>query len=56
MTKSDDLRKNAENCSELAKTRDSGPSKKRLERMADGWESVAKTQDWLDGATEKSQA
>ena len=32
-----------ENCAELAKTAESEPKKKRFERMADGWKTVAKT-------------
>jgi hypothetical protein len=55
MTKADELRKNAENCSELAKTSDSAPIKKRFERLAAGWESVAKTQDWLDGDIKEAE-
>jgi len=55
MTRSDQLRQNAENCSELAKASESDPKKKRYERMAEGWNSVAETQDWLDGAKPKPQ-
>jgi hypothetical protein len=49
MNKSDELRQNADNCVEMAQSTDSDPKKKRFERMAEGWNSVAETQAWLDG-------
>jgi hypothetical protein len=49
MNKTQELRQNAENCSELARAADSDPAKKRYERMADGWRTVADAQQWLDG-------
>ena len=52
MGKAEQLRQNAENCEELAKATENEPAKKRYERMADGWQSVAKTQAWLDGETD----
>jgi hypothetical protein len=52
MGKAEELRQNAENCEELAKVATNEPQKKRLERMADGWQSVAKTQAWLDGESD----
>lgn len=55
MTRSDQLRQNAENCAELAKASESDPKKKRYERMAEGWNSVAETQDWLDGEKPRPQ-
>ncbi len=49
MTKSQELRQNAENCSELALVAENDPKKKRLKRMAQGWNQLAQTQAWLDG-------
>jgi hypothetical protein len=49
MNKAQELRKNSENCAELAKTAASDPAKKRFQRMADGWKVVAENQEWLDG-------
>jgi hypothetical protein len=56
MNRSDDLRKNAENCVALADTADSDPKKKRYARMATAWNNLADTQAWLDGETEKKAA
>jgi len=56
MNRSDDLRKNAENCVALAEIADSGPKKKRYARMATAWNSLADTQAWLDGETENKAA
>ena len=56
MNRSDDLRKNAENCVALAEAADSDPKKKRYARMATAWNSLADTQAWLDGQTEKKSA
>ena len=53
MNKSDNLRKNAENCAVLAEAADSDPSKKRFQRMATAWTRLADTQAWLDGKIEK---
>jgi|1185.fasta_scaffold23817_2 hypothetical protein len=49
MDKTQELRKNAENCAELANNAATGPAKKRFLRMADGWNVVAENQAWLDG-------
>ena len=49
MKKADGLRKNAENCSELAQSADTAPMKKRFERMANAWNNLADNQEWLDG-------
>ena len=49
MSKSEELRKFADNCVELAEAADNGPRKKRLERLAEGWKNLAQTQAWLDG-------
>jgi hypothetical protein len=49
MHKSDELRRNAENCAEMAQSSDNDPKKKRFERMAQGWNSLADSQAWLDG-------
>jgi heme-degrading monooxygenase HmoA len=56
MSRSDDLRKNAENCVALAEIADSDPKKKRYARMATAWSSLADTQAWLDGETERKAA
>ena len=50
MTKSGELRNNATNCAALANASSSEP-KKRYQRMAEGWDSVAENQEWLDGET-----
>ncbi len=49
MNKSLELRKNAENCAELARATDSKPQQRRFERLAEGWSKVADAQAWLDG-------
>ena len=49
MNRSDDLRKNAENCVVLAEAAATDPQKKRYARMATAWNSLAETQAWLDG-------
>jgi hypothetical protein len=43
-----DARQNARNCEELAKDAH-GPTRRRLKRMAEGWNDVADAQDWLEG-------
>ena len=49
MKKAEDLRHHAQNCVEMAQAAKSGPDKKRFERMAEGWKTVAENQAWLDG-------
>ena len=49
MNKVQELRKNSENCAELAIIAATEPAKKRFLRMADGWKVVAESQEWLDG-------
>jgi hypothetical protein len=49
MSKSEELRKFADNYVELAEAADKGPRKKGLERLAEGWKNLAQTQAWLDG-------
>ncbi len=49
MKKAEELRHHAENCAELAQAAKSAPNKKRFERMAEGWKTVADNQAWLDG-------
>ena len=51
MKKAEQLRQIAESCAELAETAPNEPTKKRFQRMAEGWRSVAETQAWLDGDT-----
>ena len=43
-----DARQNAKNCEDLAADAE-GPSRRRFNRLAEGWNEVAATQDWLDG-------
>jgi len=49
MAKAQELRKNVENCIELANSAVNEPAKKRFRRMADGWKIVVENQEWLDG-------
>ena len=49
VNKVEELRHNADNCAELSQAAKSEPNKKRFERMAEGWNSVADNQAWLDG-------
>jgi hypothetical protein len=58
MQSSDELKKFAQNCTDLADTAHSEPNKKRFERMAEAWNDLAQSQAWLDGekpAQERSQ-
>ena len=58
MQNSDELRKFAQNCTDLADTAQGEPNKKRFERMAEAWNDLAQTQAWLDGekpAQERAQ-
>jgi hypothetical protein len=45
----EELRKNAENCAELAADATTEPNKKRLKRMEQAWVSLAETEEWLEG-------
>jgi hypothetical protein len=49
MSKTEQMTKIAENCLEMARQSENEPSKKRLERLAQGWSAMAKNQHWLDG-------
>ena len=49
MQSSDELKKFAQNCTDLADTAHSEPNKKRFERMAEAWNDLAQSQAWLDG-------
>jgi hypothetical protein len=49
MQSSDELKKFAQNCTDLADTAHSEPNKKRFERMAEAWTDLAQSQAWLDG-------
>jgi len=49
MNKVEELRNRAETCAELAQAATNEPKKKRFERMAEGWKTVADNQAWLDG-------
>jgi hypothetical protein len=55
MQKSDDLRKRAENCADLAEHATNAAEKRRLKRLSEGWQEAAQNQDWLDGAAEGSK-
>jgi hypothetical protein len=50
----DEMRKNAENCGELASEAKDTPGRKRYQRMQAAWKSLANTQDWLDGKQKRS--
>jgi len=52
MTRSQKLQNRADNCVELAKAATDAAAKKRLERLAEGWKTVAETQAWLDGESD----
>ena len=56
MKKTEEFENRAENCTELAKSAEGEPKKKRFERMAEGWKTVAKNQAWLDGEDGKPDA
>jgi hypothetical protein len=49
MKQSDVLRKNAENCLQLAERAEGQPAFRRYSRMAQAWLALATEQDWLDG-------
>jgi hypothetical protein len=49
MQKSDDLRKNAENCAEKAETATTPQARARFKRMEKAWENLADNQAWLEG-------
>jgi hypothetical protein len=46
---SDDMRKIAENCAEMAESASSEPEKVRFKRMEKAWENLADNQSRLDG-------
>ena len=49
MQKSDELRKNAENCAEKAKTASTLQATARFKRMEKAWKNLADNQAWLEG-------
>jgi hypothetical protein len=49
MKQSDQLRKNAENCLQLAERAEAPPAFRRYSRMSQAWLALATEQDWLDG-------
>ncbi|WP_156795522.1 hypothetical protein [Bradyrhizobium icense] len=49
MNRSDQFRKNAENCELLSETTDDLPARRRYRRMAEAWNALALEQAWLDG-------
>jgi len=49
MSKSDDYRENARNCTELAENAKSEPDRKRFRRMEEAWLLLAEGQDRLNG-------
>jgi hypothetical protein len=52
MSRSDELKKIADNCADMAQAAKDLPKKNRLERLADGWNTLAQSQAWLDGETD----
>ena len=52
MSDTDQMRKNAENCAELAENAKDAPSKERFKRMEKAWRNLADNQEWLDGEGE----
>ena len=56
MDRSKEFRKNADACTEIADAQQSGPKKKRFERLAEGWSDLADQQDWLDGEPERKRS
>lgn len=52
MQKSDDLRKNAENCAEKAQIATTPHDRARFKRMEKAWENLANNQAWLEGGQE----
>lgn len=48
MSKANELRKNAENCREQAQSSE-GSKRARYNRMAESWNHLADTQDWIEG-------
>ena len=51
MNRADAMRRNAENCFELAEQAASRPEQCRFMRMGQAWLDLAEHQEWLDGAT-----
>jgi len=47
--RSDQYRRNAQNCAEMAEHAKSEPTHKRFKRMEEAWLALAEEQDWLDG-------
>jgi hypothetical protein len=52
MSRTDELKKIADNCADMVEAAKDPPKKNRLERLADGWKSLAQSQAWLDGETD----
>lgn len=48
MTNSETMRRNAENCLEMAAQAKSKSAQLRYMRMANAWQDLAENQDWLD--------
>lgn len=55
MERSKEFRKNADTCTEIARSEQSGPKKKRFKRLAEGWNDLADQQAWLDGEPERKR-
>jgi hypothetical protein len=51
MSRAEELKKIADNCADMAEAAKELPKKNRLERLADGYKSLAESQAWLDGET-----
>lgn len=50
--KADEMRRNADNCAEMAHESRTRADKARFRRMESAWNDLAETQDWLDGKSE----
>jgi hypothetical protein len=54
LTKSDQFRKNAGNCAQLADRATDAPTFNRYKRMEEAWMALAEEQAWLDGEAHMS--
>ena len=49
MNRTQELKRNADNCADLAATTKDDCARRRYERMEQAWSALAQTQAWLDG-------
>jgi hypothetical protein len=52
MQKSDDLRRNAEDCAEKADAATTPHDRARFKRMEKAWKNLADNQEWVEGDQE----